>query len=103
VYLDVSAYQSTFGYDSEAGCLRNIFAKGINHKILFGTDWPVFRLQGTQRSIVDALTAEEGPLCELGVSDRELVLHGNIERLLQKSATVQNGIRSPATISHTSD
>jgi predicted TIM-barrel fold metal-dependent hydrolase len=98
VYLDVSAYQGTLGYDPEVGCLRDIFARGISHKILFGTDWPVFRLQGTQRNFVDAVTAKDGPLSGVAAGDRELVLHGNIERLLHKFCAGQNAVRSAAAI-----
>jgi uncharacterized protein len=46
VYLDMSGYQATLGYDPAATAVKKIVSLGINHKVLFGTDFPVFRLQG---------------------------------------------------------
>jgi len=83
VYLDVSGYQTTLGFDPSAGAVKNIVSKGINHKVLFGTDWPVFRLQGEQKSFVEVLTNENGALAELNDLEKSLVLHRNVERLLE--------------------
>ena len=85
IYLDISGYQPTLSWDSNCTAVRHIVSRGINHKILFGTDWPVFRLQGTQRSFVEPLTEESGALCDLSDSAKDLVLHKNIKRLLGKS------------------
>lgn len=80
IYLDLSAYQSAArrGEDAVAATV----SRGINHKILFGTDWPVFRLQGDQQSFVEPVTAAGGSLSGVSDVDRELILHGNAERLL---------------------
>jgi len=82
VFLDLSAYQSAMRRDNAAGAVKAAVSRGINHKILFGTDWPVFRLQGDQRSFVEAVTAEDGPLSDLSDTDKALVLYKNAERLL---------------------
>jgi hypothetical protein len=86
VYLDISGYQSTLRADGTAKAVRTAVSRGINHKILFGTDWPVFRLQDTQQGFVSALTEEDGALCELSDRERSFVLHKNIERLLAPAA-----------------
>jgi uncharacterized protein len=83
VYLDISGYQATLGYDPEATAIKKVVSVGINHKVLFGTDFPVFRLQGDQKTFVDALISESGPLAELNERERSLVLHQNVERLLE--------------------
>lgn len=83
VYLDISGFQAGLGYDPTAAAVKNIVSLGINHKILFGTDFPVFRLQGDQKTFVDILTAENGPLSALNESEKSLVLHGNAGRLLE--------------------
>jgi uncharacterized protein len=88
VYLDISGYQSTLGYDPAATAVKNVVSVGINHKVLFGTDFPVFRLQGDQKTFVDALISENGPLAELNERERSLVLHQNVERLLESSVGV---------------
>jgi predicted TIM-barrel fold metal-dependent hydrolase len=78
LFLDVSAYQAT-----STERLREIFTRGINHKIIFGTDWPVFRLQANQKSLVESLLREDGPL--RGLSPRELhaFFRGTMARLLK--------------------
>jgi len=55
---------------------------------MFGTDFPVFRLQGTQKDFVEAVTAENGPLAELNDREKSLVLHQNISRLLETAVSV---------------
>jgi uncharacterized protein len=84
VYLDISGYQAGLGYDPSAAAVKSVVSLGINHKILFGTDFPVFRLQGNQKTFVDILTAENGPLSDLNEREKSLILHGNIERLLEQ-------------------
>ncbi len=62
--------------------MKTAVSRGINHKILFGTDWPVFRMQADQKTYVEAVTTEGGPLAAVPERDRDLILHGNIERIL---------------------
>jgi predicted TIM-barrel fold metal-dependent hydrolase len=89
VYLDISGFQACLGYDPAASPVKNVVSLGINHKILFGTDFPVFRLQGEQKDFVQVVTAENGALAELNEREKSLVLHRNIERLLeQRTVTV---------------
>lgn len=88
VYLDISGYQGTLGYDPVVTGVRHVVSAGINHKVLFGTDFPVFRLQGDQKTFLDAVAGENGPLMELNERERSLVLHKNIERLLEARVSV---------------
>jgi predicted TIM-barrel fold metal-dependent hydrolase len=80
IYLDVSGYER----ESLAG-LQVLFKRGIGHKVLFGTDWPIFRLQGRQRGFVERLTAEGAYPASMSDVERELFLHGNAQRLLGKN------------------
>jgi predicted TIM-barrel fold metal-dependent hydrolase len=86
VYLDISGYQGSLRTDGRGGAVKAVVSRGINHKILFGTDWPVFRIQGDQVTFVSAVVEDDGPLSELSESERELILHKNTERLLADSA-----------------
>jgi predicted TIM-barrel fold metal-dependent hydrolase len=86
VYLDISGYQACLGFDPTAAAVRNVVSLGINHKVLFGTDFPVFRLQGEQKDFVEVVTAQDGPLSELNERDKSLVLHRNVGRLLEQRA-----------------
>lgn len=89
MHLDISGYQSTLSAGTAGDAVRRVASRGINHKILFGTDWPVFRLQADQPTFVETITAGDGPLEELPAAERELILHANIERLLGASSEVQ--------------
>jgi hypothetical protein len=91
IYLDISAYQITLGWDSLSSAVRKTVSQALNHKILFGTDWPVFRLQGTQKTFVDAVASETGAFSDLSERDRSHILHGNIERLLSNFAGLPAG------------
>lgn len=96
VYLDISAYQNTVTRERMAETVKKTFSQGLNHKVIFGTDWPVFRLQGTQASFVDALIEEDGPAGDMNERERNLVFHGNIERLLENALPVAGG--QPAAV-----
>jgi uncharacterized protein len=82
IHLDISGFQSSFRSGGTVGAVKRVVSRGINHKVLFGTDWPVFRLQADQRSFVEAVVSEDGPLSDLSETERALILHGNVERLL---------------------
>jgi predicted TIM-barrel fold metal-dependent hydrolase len=82
VFLDVSAFQS-----APVGALRPLFARGITHKILFGTDWPVFRLQGTQKDFVAVFLDPAGPLESARAWERDAFFGGSLDRLLPPQPT----------------
>lgn len=82
IYLDISGYQSSVRAGGAGEAVKRVVSRGINHKVLFGTDWPVFRLQGDQHSFVEAIISEDGPLSDLSETEKALILCGNAERLL---------------------
>lgn len=82
VYLDLSAFQGAICPGGAPVAVKTVVSRGINHKILFGTDWPVFRMQADQKTYVDSLTGDVGPLHTVPERDRDLILSGNIERIL---------------------
>ena len=88
VYLDISGYQATLGYDPSATAVKQILSQGINHKVLFGTDFPVFRLQGEQKDFLQPLLRENGAMEELSEKEKSMVLHENVERLLENAVSV---------------
>jgi len=88
VYLDISGYQATLGYDPAASAVKHIVSLGISHKVLFGTDFPVFRLQGEQKNFVEVLTGKNGALEELNERERAMVLYENAERLIKSAVAV---------------
>ena len=78
---------ATLGFDPSGNAIRNAVHAGISHKVLFGTDWPVFRLQGTQQSFMDVLTSENGPFAMLNAREQSLIFSGNIGRLLESAVS----------------
>ena len=80
VYIDVSGYEA-----AEVAGLTRLFSRGINHKILFGTDWPIFRMQGRQNDFIDRIKAGGAFPETMPVAEQEMFLHGNAERLLGKA------------------
>ncbi|MEO3787443.1 amidohydrolase family protein [Actinocorallia sp. B10E7] len=79
IYIDVSGFEA-----NGVPGLNALFRKGINHKILFGTDWPIFRLQGRQSDFLTRLLTEEAFPPEMTETERDLFFHGNAARLLGK-------------------
>src|SRR5947209_17696389 len=88
VFLDISGYQGTLGYDPVVTRVKRVISAGIKHKVLFRTDFPVFRLQGDQKTFLEAVAGENGPLMELNEREQSLVLHKNVERLLEAKVAV---------------
>jgi predicted TIM-barrel fold metal-dependent hydrolase len=78
VYLDVSGYEV-----AELHELARLFCKNINHKLLFGTDWPVFRLKGTQKDFVSLLVDGDDVFpSAMSETDVECFFFRNARRLL---------------------
>lgn len=80
VFLDISAFQ-TIPQDNTAALKRTV-SQGINHKVLFATDWPVFRLQGDQQRFVNMTTSPDGPFSHLSAREKTWIFSKNILRLI---------------------
>ena len=86
VYLDVSAYQAM-----SIERLGDLFARGVNHKIIFGSDWPVFRLQQNQKGLIDSLLSDASPLRRLSERELSAFFYQTVERLLIHDSSVRTG------------
>jgi uncharacterized protein len=88
VFLDISQFLSVLSPDGWQAHLNRLFRTGINHKILFGTCWPAFRLSAS----LDALVSEfrDGAVVFAGVkaSNKKMIMGGNILRLVGEDAAV---------------
>jgi predicted TIM-barrel fold metal-dependent hydrolase len=101
VYLDLSAIQGTFRQGGMYGSLRDLLSRRINHKIIFGSDWPLFRLRGTQQAFLDSLLGPKGPLAGLNERDVCLILRENILRASNGSTVgAQEAFRSLSGAAH---
>jgi uncharacterized protein len=77
IYLDISTFQK-----QPVANLYRVFAKGINHKIIFGTDWPIFRMKGEQKAQLNSLFDQTSPVTALTERETALFFHGTIEYLM---------------------
>jgi uncharacterized protein len=87
VYLDVSGFQRSLRSPIGLRDLERVLSAGIAHKILFGTDWPVFRELG---SLADSVAAVDGDnaFADLPPAQLSMVLSGNIDRILAQRVGV---------------
>jgi hypothetical protein len=60
VHLDISAFLASTRPQGWRAALADLFRMGINHKILFGTDWPVFRNSAGHQKVMDRFAAPDG-------------------------------------------
>ncbi|HVR11132.1 MAG TPA: amidohydrolase family protein, partial [Thermoanaerobaculia bacterium] len=77
VHMDLSGLQGKLAVEGATGYYSHVFRRGLSHKILFGTDWPLFRLQGDQKSFVGELLGAGGLLADLPGNDLDLILCRN--------------------------
>lgn len=85
VYLDFSAFPAVMASGGWRAHLAELFAQGINHKIIFGSDWPVFSMKDDLRAMVTGLLDEQGPMNRLPKSEVAAIMAGNIQSLLPAS------------------
>jgi predicted TIM-barrel fold metal-dependent hydrolase len=81
VFIDLGGYPASIDSNGVAGGLRQLFNRRLNHKIIFGTDWPIFKLRGAYKDIV--ATAMGGVSDELDDREAALVLAGTMDNLLK--------------------
>lgn len=94
IYIDVSGYET-----ASMAELHRLFQRGINHKIVFGTDWPVFRMQGKQADFVARFEQEKAFPDTMTTHERALFFHDNAERILPPAAAA-TGRRETTATSH---
>ncbi|QIB41993.1 amidohydrolase family protein [Streptomyces aureoverticillatus] len=82
VYVDTGGFASGPSLPYWPEHLNRLFRMGINHKIIFGTDWPLGRLNGGLKGLMGEVV--DGPTVFAGVSrtDRNLLLRENLLRVL---------------------
>lgn len=82
VYMDIGGFTGAIHHQGWQAHLRELFSYGVNHKIIFGTDWPVFRMSGGLAKVVRLL--RDNVINKLNSRERQLILAGTITRLLGK-------------------
>ncbi len=91
VFLDFSGFTSALHPGGWREQLKQLFRLDINHQVIFGTDWPLSRLAGTHKDLLEVLLGSAGPLAERHEHEIDAIMHGNIERLLKHTSTHRSG------------
>ncbi|XVN14348.1 amidohydrolase family protein [Pseudomonas corrugata] len=79
VYLDLSGAQHAIDARGNSPMLTTLFQSEINHKIIFGTDWPINNHEAINKRLrAFIVDPDQG----IGAHDARLVLSGNMQRLL---------------------
>src|SRR6478736_812646 len=79
VFIELSGIQSVGSLPAAVAKLRPLSERGLNHKILFGSDFPVFQVPLGE--LAAAVFDERGPLSDASEADVRLVASGNVRRL----------------------
>lgn len=93
MFMDVSGFHAMLSPDGWQWHLNQLFRLGLNHKIVFGTSWPAFRMSASLGSLISEF--KDGSTVFDGVkkSNRRLIMHGNILRLLGGEPATNQGDR----------
>lgn len=81
IYLDVSGFTNALRMERFETILSEHKKRGIIHKILFGTDWPIHKLSGSQQTLVELFRNAAGNI--LNAQEMKLVMGENFNRLLK--------------------
>jgi predicted TIM-barrel fold metal-dependent hydrolase len=82
VFLDVSGFVAVLHPDGWARHLNEVFRRGINHKIIFGTSWPAFKMSTSFKAVMAEVVEGDVVFDGIRAKDRRMILSGNISRLL---------------------
>jgi len=91
VYLDISAFPAVMAPGGWRRQLAELFAQGINHKIIFGSDWPVYSMKDDLRGMISGLFDDDGPMRSLSRGDVDRIMAGNIQSLLRSNRGSASG------------
>ncbi len=76
VYLDIAGYAGALDPQGSSHHLASLFRRGVNHKILFGTDWSAHRLTHTLGGLISAFRDSAGVLAGVKPAHRRLIMGG---------------------------
>ncbi|MET8039337.1 amidohydrolase family protein [Micromonospora sp. NPDC005215] len=91
IYVDTGGFAGSPVVGGWVAHLNRLFRLGINHKIIFGTDWPLNQLTGGLQGLVGEI--RDGGEVFAGVSqrDQDLILRENLLRVLSPASAAAAG------------
>jgi predicted TIM-barrel fold metal-dependent hydrolase len=85
VYLESSGFSSAPNADGWPAHLNTTFRLGVQHKMIFGTGWPSYRLTESMASLCAAVVDGDEVFNDVSDAARALILGGNARRLLTQA------------------
>lgn len=83
IYLDISGFQAGNQASTWPTHLSRIFNCNINHKLIYGSDWPVFKNKGSFKETLEIFYNYDGKIYQkCNKTDSDNIMYKNIERLL---------------------
>ncbi|WP_229075525.1 amidohydrolase family protein [Actinoplanes sp. DH11] len=99
IYLDTGGFAASPLPGGWPAHLNRLFRMGVNHKIIFGTDWPLNQLTGGLPRLLGEILEGDEVLAGVPRRDRDLILGGNLLRVLSpESASVAAPGPPPGTV-----
>ncbi|MCI4066848.1 amidohydrolase family protein [Micromonospora sp. R77] len=99
VFVDTGGFAGSPVAGGWPAHLNRLFRLGVNHKIIFGTDWPLNQLSGGLQRLVGEVRDGDEVFAGVSRRDRDLVLRENLLRVLSP-ASVDRADRPPAERRH---
>lgn len=84
VYLDVSGIASAISPNGWVSHLNQVLRTGINHKVVFGTSWPAFKLSMSLRKMLENFRSDAAVFTGVKRAEIRMVMGGNMRRLLSR-------------------
>lgn len=82
MYLDVSQFHATLSSDGWQKHLNRLFRCGIDHKILFGTCWPSYRMTHSLTELLADFAPDGAVFDGVAAPARRLIMGGTAARLV---------------------
>lgn len=84
VYLDLSGAQTQLANPVVRDELCQLFTRGINHKLIFGTDWPINTQTALNRGLIKMFSIGPEAKPYISATDSQLILSGNIKSIMNR-------------------
>ncbi|WP_103069468.1 amidohydrolase family protein [Aquimarina sediminis] len=81
IYLDVSGFTNAIRMERFKSILLEHKKRGILNKVLFGTDWPIHRLNGNQKDLVEMFRTKAEEV--LTSEEIENIMYNNIHKIIK--------------------
>jgi predicted TIM-barrel fold metal-dependent hydrolase len=99
VYLDTGGFAASPLPGGWPAHLNRLFRMKLNHKIIFGTDWPLNQLTSGLTGLLDEVLHGAQVFDRVSRRDRELILGGNLLRVLApESASLSRPVPGPGPV-----